>query len=140
MKKDVWVRVKGVQRNERGEEDIIELITEGRLFRKEDSYYIIYRETAISGMEGTTTSLKVEPSRVTLNRMGASEQKQTFEEGLLHTGSYITAFGTFHMSVITSRVDVDLTDDGGSINLEYELQVGREKISDNKLSIMVENR
>ncbi|KKM10954.1 hypothetical protein SY88_10865 [Clostridiales bacterium PH28_bin88] len=137
MKKDVLVRVKGVQTNDLGEKDTIELITPGQLFIRPDSYYILYNETEISGMEGTTTSLKVEPSRVTLNRMGTSTQKQTFEKGVLNQGCYVTPYGTMHISVIPSKVQVDLTDMGGSINLEYELQVGQEKISNNELSIIV---
>ncbi len=137
MKKDVWVQVKGTQMNEIGETDTIELMTEGQLFIRSQSYYIVYNESAISGLEGTTTTLKIEPTRVTLNRMGQAELKQTFEEGVMSEGCYVTPYGTMIMGVIPSKVEVDLTDVGGSINLEYELQVGREKISDNILSITV---
>jgi uncharacterized beta-barrel protein YwiB (DUF1934 family) len=137
MKKDVLVQVKGTQTNDIGESETIELITEGTLFIKPKSYYIIYNESAISGLEGTTTSLKIEPNRVTLNRMGTAELKQTFEEGVMNEGCYVTPYGTMIIGVIPSKVEVDLTDLGGSINLEYELQVGRQKISDNLLSITV---
>lgn len=137
LKKDVLVRVKGVQTNDLGEKDTIELVTPGQLFIRPDSYYILYNETEISGMEGTTTTIKVEPSRVTLNRMGTSTLKQTFEQGVLNEGYYVTPYGTMHISVIPSKVQVDLTDLGGRINLEYELQIGQEKISNNELSITV---
>lgn len=137
MKKDVWVQVKGTQMNDIGELDTIELMTEGRLFIRPESYYIVYNESAISGLEGTTTSLKIEPTRVTLNRMGQAELKQTFEEGVMNEGCYVTPYGTMIVGVIPSKVEVDLTDVGGSINLEYELQVGRQKISDNVLSITI---
>lgn len=137
MKKDVLVTVRGTQTNELGEQDTIELVTPARLFIKPTSYYILYNESIISGLEGTTTSLKVEPTRVTLNRMGTAELKQTFEEGILNDGYYVTPYGTMHLSVIPSKVQVDFTDIGGSINLEYELQIGQEKISNNQLWITV---
>ncbi|MDA8234581.1 MAG: DUF1934 domain-containing protein [Clostridia bacterium] len=137
MKKDVLVTVKGTQVNELGEEDTIELITKGNYFFKNESYYIIYNETEISGMEGTTTSLKAEPRRITLNRMGSAEQKQVFEVNTLNISNCVTPFGTWVMGVIPSKVEVDLTDMGGSINLEYELNNGTEKVSDNRLSITV---
>lgn len=139
VKKEVLVRVKGTQTNELGEKDTIELVTEAQMFVRKESYYILYNETALSGMEGTTTSLKIEPTKVTLNRMGTSEQKQTFEEGVYNSGFYVTPYGTMKICVIPSKVEVDLTDTGGHINLEYELQVGHEKISDNELSITVQH-
>ncbi|MBE3571616.1 MAG: DUF1934 domain-containing protein [Moorella humiferrea] len=138
MKKDVLVRVKGTQTNDLGETDTIELITEGRFFIRDQHYYILYNETSLSGMEGTTTALKVEPQRVTLNRMGTAEQKTTFEAGILNAFFYVTPYGTMKIAVLPSKVQVDLTERGGSINLEYELQVDQEKISDNQLEITVE--
>lgn len=139
MKKDVLVRVKGTQTNDLGETDTIELVTEGRLFIRDQHYYILYNETSLSGMEGTTTALKVEPQRVTLNRMGTAEQKTTFETGILNASFYVTPYGTMKIAVLPSKVQVDLTERGGSINLEYELQVDQEKISDNHLEITVEH-
>lgn len=139
MKKGVLVTVRGTQTNDLGEQDTIELVTPATLFIKPTSYYIIYNESIISGLEGTTTTLKVEPTRVTLNRMGTAELKQTFEVGVLNDGFYVTPYGTMHLSVIPSKVQVDLTDMGGSINLEYELQNGQTKISDNQLQITVSN-
>ncbi|MZP30737.1 DUF1934 family protein [Heliobacterium undosum] len=142
MKKDVLVSVLGTQRNDVGETDTIHLVTEGKMFIKPNSYYIVYNESEISGMEGTTTSLKIETNRVTLNRMGRSELKQTFEEGVLNESVYVTPYGSMHMGVIPSKVQVDLGDKGGSINLEYELQFDQRKLSDNSLLITVkeENR
>lgn len=137
MMKEVLLKVKGTQRQDSGSPDTIELITPGKMFIKNEMFYITYSETEISGMEGTTTLLKVEPEKVTLNRMGNSEQKHTFEKGVLNDGYYITPYGTMQMSVIPSKVEVDLTANGGSINLEYELQVNQKKLSDNHLSITV---
>ncbi|BCV23061.1 DUF1934 domain-containing protein [Moorella sp. Hama-1] len=139
MKKDVLVKVRGTQTNDLGEQDSIELITEGRFFIRDQHYYILYNETQLSGMEGTTTTLKVEPRRVTLNRMGTAEQKTTFETGILNAGFYVTPYGTMRISVLPSKVEVDLTEQGGSINLEYELQLGQEKVSDNQLQITVQH-
>lgn len=137
VKKEVLLKVKGTQTHAWGEQDSIEFITEGRLFSRDNSYYILYSESALAGMEGITTSLKVEPSRVILNRMGTAEHKATFEEGVLSDGFYVTPYGTMKLSILPSKVEVHLTDAGGSINLEYELQVGCERVSYNQLEITV---
>ncbi len=137
MGKEVVISVTGTQINEYGEVDVQELITTGSYYSKKGAYFIVYNESEVTGMSGTTTSLKAEPDRVTLNRMGCSQQRQIFEEGRRHQGNYITPYGIMFMAVIPSKVEVNLTDVGGSINLEYELEVENKKISDNKLSLTV---
>lgn len=137
MNKSVIISVTGTQTNEFGEVDIQELVTTGVYYEKKGAYFIIYNESEITGMPGTTTSVKAEPQRVTLNRMGESQHKQVFETGMRNRGNYITPYGMMYMAVIPSKVDVILTDSGGSINLEYELEVENQKISDNKLSLTV---
>jgi len=137
MKKEVLITVKGSQRHEWGDEDTIELTTLGYLYKKTDCYYLVYQESEISGMEGTTTTIKVEPSRVTLNRMGKNEQKSVFETGVFHECMYITPFGMMSLAVHPSEVFVDLTEVGGTIKLLYELNLERQKVSDNFLSIEV---
>lgn len=137
MKKDVLITIKGSQTNDIGELETIELITNGTFFTRASNYYLIYKESSLTGMEETTTSLKAEPSKVTLNRMGKNQLKQVFEVGIHNNCVYITPYGRIVLGVRSSKVQVDLTDEGGSINLEYELEVGKDKVSDNKLSITV---
>lgn len=137
MKRQVLITIKGLQTNELGEQDTQELVTVGEFFRKNQAYYLLYKETEISGMAGTTTSVKVEGERVILNRMGSAQMKQIFQVGASHQCNYVTPHGRLHLQVLSSQVDVDLTEVGGSINLEYELTIGAEKVSDNKLSITV---
>lgn len=137
MGKDVIVTVTGTQVNEYGEADSQELVTTGSYFIKNGAYYIIYNESQLTGMEGTSTSVKAEQGVVTLNRMGTSQHRQVFEIGQRHRGSYVTPFGLMHIAVTSSRVEVSLTDSGGSINLEYILEVENQKVSDNKLTLTV---
>lgn len=140
IKKEVMIKISASQTDEYGETERIELITPGQFYKKDDFYYIIYSETELSGMEGTTTTIKAGPKKVILNRMGSSEQKQVFEKGVLNSSLFITPYGTMQVGVIPSRVEVDLTDNGGSINLEYELQIADEKASYNELQITVEQK
>lgn len=137
MKKEVIIEVTGKQINQLGDTDLQEFVTTGQYFLKNGAYYIIYNESVITGMEGTSTVLKAEGSRVSLNRMGANQYKQVFETGLNHQGYYVTPYGTMCMSVSSSKVEVDLTETGGRINLEYELEVDGQKLSSNLLRIKV---
>lgn len=137
MSKDVVIIVKAQQVNEYHEVESQEFFTKGTLYQKNGIMFIMYQETEVTGMAGTTTTLKIEPNRVTLNRMGTSEQKQVFQMGIKHRGNYITPCGGMSMAVFPTAVEVNLTELGGSIKLEYELEIENQKISDNLLTITI---
>ncbi|MCS5695521.1 DUF1934 domain-containing protein [Desulfofundulus thermocisternus] len=138
LRKEVLVTIRGTQTNDQGERETIEMVTKANYYQKNRSFYIIYNESEISGLAGTTTSLKAEPSRVILNRMGTAEVKQVFEEGIHHETSYVTPYGSMWIRVLPWKVEVDLTEVGGSINLEYELELCWQRIGYNELSITVQ--
>lgn len=137
MGKEVLVTVIGTQTSEEGEEATITLITRGSYFQKKSSYYIVYRESEASGMQGATTSIKAESDRVTLNRMGTSEFRQVFERGMHNQGKYVTPYGAMDIRVLPWKVQVDLTEGGGSIDLEYEIEASAQKLGYNRLNITV---
>ena len=135
--KQVMITVHTTQTNTDGEKEKIQFQAPGNLYIKNNSIYIIYKEDKLTGMEGTTTSLRVEPQRVTLIRMGPTQLKLVFVEGTNHLATYATPYGNMGAEVITNKVRVDLTELGGSINLEYELFLENEKIGINELLITV---
>lgn len=134
---EVWVRVEGTRTDETGEGETIVFETQGRLYRRGEAYYLVYQESELAGMEGTTTTLKLEPGRVTLNRMGSVSQKQVFEEGKVDRGEYTTPFGRMPCEVRPSRVEVSLTANGGHINLEYELLLAYQSLGFQVLRITI---
>ncbi|MGO0123421.1 DUF1934 domain-containing protein [Desulfothermobacter acidiphilus] len=135
---EVWIKVEGTRTEaETGEQETIVFETRGRLYRRGEAHYLIYQESELAGMEGTTTTLKLEPGRVTLNRMGSVSQKQVFEGGKVHRGEYVTPFGRLPCEVRTSRVEVSLTATGARINLEYELLLAHQSFGFQALCITV---
>lgn len=125
MKQTKFIKVIGKQRNIEGEESEIELTTEGFLYEKNNHLYIVYEETELSGMEGTTTTLKIESNkRVSINRFGTTTNQLVFQEGERFQTLYHTMFGNIPMEVFTNYLKVDL--DGlnkGVIEIRYDLNV-----------------
>lgn len=117
--------------------DRIEFITVGTYHVRQHNFYIIYKESELTGMAGVTTALRVQDGRVTLNRMGAAELKQEFEPGVLHRSVYNTNFGSLWLSVLTKQLETDLTAHGGRISLEYDLFVDDILVSHNCLTMMI---
>jgi uncharacterized beta-barrel protein YwiB (DUF1934 family) len=138
VKKNVLITVKSIQTLDENKTDHIELTTKGMFYRKNDAFYIIYDESEITGMECTTTTLKIESRRVTLIRMGNINCRQVFVKNEQHTSSYKTHYGNLILTIFPKEVDINLTPRGGRIDLEYELEVGGHHISYNTLHIKVE--
>lgn len=134
--KNVMLKIKGKQTNTEGEENIIELITEGKLYIKNGSYYLVYDETEISGMEGSTTTLKIQGHKISMKRFGNNSSSLIFEEGKRHRTEYVTAYGDMTIEVITNNVDVSISDAGkGNIGLSYKLNISDNMESKNNLTI-----
>jgi len=119
--KKVIVSVKG--QSGPGDEDRMELITEGKLYKKENAFYISYKETGVTGMEGTTTTLKVEEDKVTLIRHGTVTSTFVFEEGKENISHYATEYGVFTVGVRADRINSTMDEFGGVVAVSYYLDM-----------------
>lgn len=135
----VTIRVKGTQRDETGEENAIELVTVGHSQVKNGVHYITYKEH-VSGMEGSTTLLKVypEPESLCLVRMGKFEQKQEFIPGEKTYGAYITPYGSMKMAVDTHLLRIS-RESIQTIEVQYDLEINGRWQSANTLLISVDS-
>ncbi len=123
--KKVLVSVKG--QSGLGDEGLMELITEGKLYKKGNAFYVSYKETGMTGMEGTTTTLKIEENRVTLIRHGTVSSTFVFEEGRKNISHYATEIGVFTVEVKAGKVDSAMDEHGGMVAVSYSLDMfGRE--------------
>ena len=84
---------------------------------------ISYEESALTGLEGVTTTFRVEPGKVILTRSGKLQSQMIFEEGIAHDTLYQMAFGTLMMTVKATFVFFDIVEDGGTIDLSYNLDI-----------------
>lgn len=138
MKIERMIKIHGLQRNQEGEENKIELSTMGSVYEKNSNIYVVYEETEISGMEGTTTTLKIEGNnRLSMQRYGNTTSKMVFEEGKRHNSDYKTLYGDFKMEVITSLLNIKLDVERlkGTIELHYDLCISGLAESRNQLMI-----
>ena len=103
MKKDVIITIASKQNFEGCEPDHINLITAGRLYRRNGKYFISYEESELTGMEGTRTTLKLEDRQVTMTRTGTHPAQMLFAEHKRHVGLYQTDVGSLAVSTHTSQ-------------------------------------
>lgn len=121
--KDVIISIKGTQKYENADQDVIELVTEGRLEREGGSYTLSYQESELTGLEGTLTTFQIEPERVTLLRVGEYNSQMVFEEGRRHMAMYNTPYGAMTVGVNTRHLLAELDDQGGDIEIDYAIEI-----------------
>jgi len=120
-----------------GEPERVELITPGRLTREGGDYLLTYRESELTGLEGTTTTLRVEGPRVTLSRVGEVCSHMVFEQGRNHLSYYETGEGPLTVGVSACRVRSALTDEGGSIEVDYQIEMDQLFSGRNHIKVQV---
>ena len=137
MEKNVIISIKGVQRLEDADPDTMELVTEGRLEQDGNSYTLSYLESELTGLEGTTTTFRIAPDRITLRRAATLNSEMIFQEGQKHVSLYETPYGGLMLGVNTHRAKADLGTAGGRLSIRYALEVDSQPIGENSFEIQV---
>ena len=123
MSRKILLSIQGRQRYEDQEPETIELVTEGTMDFRDGGWDIRYEESALTGLEGVTTTFRVEPGKVTLRRTGKLHSEMVFQEGSVHESLYQTDFGALMLTVQAIRVYYDILPDGGVIDLVYRIDI-----------------
>jgi len=137
MGKKVIISVKGIKTTGKQGTDALELVTEGVYYKKGNTYYVSYKESEVTGMDGTTTTLKIEDGIVTLLRFGSVNTQFIFEKGRRHLSYYDTAYGTFTIGVTANKVNIDIDDAGGEVRVDYNLEVDNNKSGNNDFHMFI---
>ena len=119
----VMLSIRGEQYFDGIDPDAQELMTEGTMTLTEDGMVLAYEETALTGMEGTTTRFQIRGPRVILTRSGTVNSQMVFEEGRQHTSLYETPFGELSVDIQTSVLKHNLTERGGLMEIKYSIAV-----------------
>ena len=123
MKRDVVLSIRGRQTYADQEPEIIELVTDGTMEFRENGWDISYQETELTGLEGVTTTFRVEAGKVTLDRTGKLRSQMVFQQGVPHQSLYQMPFGALMLTVKATSVFFDIVPDGGVIDLMYDIEI-----------------
>ena len=134
--KDVIISVTGVQQGIDGP-DCMELVTAGQYGVSPDEIRLTWEESELTGMEGTRTSLTVQPGSVVLSREGKLNTSMEFEEGRKHYFLYETPFGAATMGLDTHRIRNRLGTHGGDMEIEYVVDMNQNVVGRNRFYIQV---
>ncbi|MGL5822839.1 MAG: DUF1934 domain-containing protein [Sarcina sp.] len=135
MIKKAMISISSMQMND--EDQIVEVITPGTFEILEDYFKVEYEESEISGMEGTTTYIKIEADKITLERKGTTETVMLFENSGSNVSLYNTPYGIIEMTTNTKLLDININEDGGYVKIEYNLSVVNQTPIETSLNLEV---
>ena len=119
----VMLAIRGIQRYEDQEPEIIELTTEGTLEKQKEVWEVSYEESDLTGLAGVTTTFRVGPRGVVLKRTGNIENQMIFMEGRRHESLYRLDIGALMITVKATKVHSCVTEAGDTIDIDYNIEI-----------------
>lgn len=135
--KDVIISIQGTQNDQHGEDNIIELETDGTFAFENGVGMLSYMESELTGLEGTKTSFAIGPMGVVMTREGSLNSRMVFEKGRKHNFLYETPFGSATMGVDTTNITVAFDEHGGNMEIDYVVDFQHSVVGHNMFRIKV---
>ena len=124
----VMLSIQGRQAYQDQEPDLIELVTEGTMEFRDGGWDICYKESELTGLQGITTTFRVEPGTITLSRTGGLKSQMVFRQGVPHDSLYQMEFGALMITVCAQSIFFDITPAGGFIDLVYTIELEKSAV------------
>ena len=139
MKKDVVIYIRSLY-GYGEEEDTIDFTTDGQYAFDGDTACLTYEESAVTGMEGTRTSVLVSPDRVVVDRDGTVTSRMVFSPGEKHAFLYETPVGSATLHMDTRNVKSRFNEHGGQMEIDYVIDMEHAFASRNKFKMTVKEQ
>jgi len=133
--KRVTISIKGSPAQTDNDDDSFELMTDGEYSRVNGVSTFSYLESELTGLDGLLTTFDVEPDRVVLRRGDGLSGDMIFSEKQKHHFLYETPFGSIMMGIDTQSIKKNMRDDGGSLEIRYNIEVDNISVSQNLFQI-----
>lgn len=133
--KKAMISIKGLPALIGDNEETFELMTDGEYSQQDGISTFSYVESELTGLNGMLTTFNVEPDRVILQRGGGFSGDMIFSEKQKHHFLYDTPFGSIMMGIDTHSIKNDMSDNGGSLEIRYDIEVDNVSVSHNLFKI-----
>lgn len=124
------IKIKNIQ-SVGGEEQETELITEGKFYKSGEKLYIFYQEEEGEETSASTVMVIIDKDRVTVSRKGDFSSKMNYCQGESEDILYHTPYGNMVFGLKTLKLENNMTESGGNLNILYNLSLDGEVIGNN---------
>ncbi|CEQ16253.1 DUF1934 domain-containing protein [Paraclostridium sordellii] len=120
---DVNISMITKQYDNLGNEDIIEVLSNGKLYEKNDGIYVIYKEELEKNSDHVTTTIKISEKEILIKRFGLVNSNMKFILDKETTTLYKTPQGIFNIKINTNKLDIKETDKDIEIEIDYNMEI-----------------
>lgn len=127
-------------RDEAVEDETMTMLTSGTMELTDEQAVLRYEEQIDESLPMQQVTVTVDDKGVTMTRDGAYTTHMVFRMGCRYEGMYHTPMGDMDLAVYCTRVAYDLGDDGGAVELSYQLDLNGAfaAMHDMELRVMVQ--
>ena len=118
--------------------DRLQTIFFGQMTELSGKHYVVYDENAVTGLEGTKTTIKWDEKRIVIIRYGQLEHRQEFAQGLVDNSLYKTPYMVIPVVARTKSMDVAFKNGTWKLHVEYSTELGGDTPNDICLEIAIE--
>lgn len=138
MKKKAYIKIKGLHAQQGLEgDDEIEVIYVGTCYSLNGKFYVKYMEEYDED-DNIETMLVISEDEVEIVCRGMRDSHMVFIRGEKNLNCYNTPFGKLNLGIDTYRLDVDITQDGVVVDIDYGIEINMGSVSESHVHIEVE--
>ena len=137
--KDVIITITATQTTDDAAnmDTLAEFTTVGQYSWADGCGTISYLESELTGMEGTFTSIHYTPQGARLERTGNLVSAMEFTPGVRNAFAYDTPYGSATVGLETLEYTAKLTEQGGTLNIEYVVDFDHSMVGVNNMHIEI---
>lgn len=139
LTKDVRITVRGIQRDEDGNELVTETVSDGEYYERGGSIYLFYEEFPEEESRAVKHTIKCKENVLELTKKGLVNARIIFEPGQTHMTDYATPYGLLRLGVKTRGVNSLVGENVLEIQAEYALTSEEEILNECEILIRVES-
>ena len=134
MDKEVLIHVRGLQTMDAdGEQEPLEIVVPGQYYFRNGSHYLRYEEVMEDFAEPTVNYIKI-------SRKGVVNVHMVFEQGKKNMTYYTTPYGTIEMGIAATNLNLQESDGGLDMKVDYALDMNQEHVADCCLDIHAQGK
>ena len=135
--KDVVIKIRSESCTAPEQDDFIEFSTDGVYSFEDGVGTVSYLETDVTGLAGTVTSVEIGPAGIIVDRRGGITSRMVFRRGEQNRFQYETPYGMATMGIDTRKISHSFDDRGGTMDVDYVLNVEHTVVARNKFHMDV---
>ncbi len=132
------VSIKGIQSyKDSNDKTDMSFLTEADFEFSDGVYFIDYKESELTGLEGTDTSIEVGSNYISLRRCGTVNTHMLFMKDRKTSSFYSTPYGDMQIDIFTKKLNIDISQNGGRLDVDYFIDINNVSTGKNNFEIEI---